>query len=200
MPTVQTELPSVQLDNIIPTDLNGRLSNLFSTTTEIDLNLPALTYSSEVTALTYDKVPTLSYDKIPALTYNEVPALTYNEVPALTCDEVPALAYTNEVPALTYTNEVPALTYIEPDSKDEIELFNDVLNVNETLATAPLPIKRDNTLQPMEIDLTPLRISSLPLLPPPLPEIPIMIDEDDTFLPDLSPAIIALLVDVTLPA
>ena len=52
----------------------------------------------------------------------------------------------------------------------------------------------------MEIDLTPLRISSLPSLPPPLPEIPIMIDEDDTFLPDLSPAIIALPVDVTLPA
>ena len=60
----------------------------------------------------------------------------------------------HELPALTY-DKVPALTYDEPDDRNEIKLFDDVLNANETLAVVPLPIKSDNTLQPMEIDLAP---------------------------------------------
>ena len=101
----------------------------------------------------------------------------------------------HELPALTY-NKVPALTYDEPDDRNEIKLFDDVLNANETLAVVPLPIKSDNTLQPMEIDLAPSRISSLL---PPFPKIPILIGETDNFLPDLSPATITLPADITLP-
>ena len=79
LPTIETELPSVEVDNIIPIDLNERLSNLFSTSPmETDLNLPALTYSGEVlTPMEIDP-------NLPAVTYNEVSALSYNEVPALT--------------------------------------------------------------------------------------------------------------------
>ena len=60
----------------------------------------------------------------------------------------------HELSALTY-DKVPALTYDEPDDRNEIKLFDDVLNANETLAVVPLPKKSDNTLQPMEIDLAP---------------------------------------------
>ena len=52
----------------------------------------------------------------------------------------------------------------------------------------------------MEIDLTPLQIHLLPSLPAPLPEILIMINKTDTFLPDLWPATITLPADITLPA
>lgn len=77
--TIETELPSVEVDNIIPIDLNERLSNLFSTSPmETDLNLPALTYPGEVlTPMEIDP-------NLPAVTYNKVSALSYNDVPALT--------------------------------------------------------------------------------------------------------------------
>ena len=109
----------------------------------------------------------------------------------------------HELHALTY-DKVPALTYDEPDdrnetkfeTKTEIKLFDDVLNANETLAVVPLLIKSDNTLQPMEIDPAP---SQIPSLLPPFPEIPILIEETDNFLPDLSPATITLPADITLP-
>ena len=80
LPTVETELSIVEVDNAIPTDLDNRLANLISTIPmKIDLNLRALTYD-EPFVLTYDEPLALTYDELPVLTYHkEISALTYFE-------------------------------------------------------------------------------------------------------------------------
>ena len=65
--TVEMTLPTVAVDNVIPTNLD------FSILMEIELNLPAITYPDEV----FKEVMAITYpDEFPAITYlNEVPAL-----------------------------------------------------------------------------------------------------------------------------
>lgn len=115
--TVEMTLPTVAVDNVIPTNLD------FSILMEIELNLPAITYPDEV----FKEVMAITYpDEFPAITYlNEVPALKLTALTYIEPDDRNKIELFDEINNMLAI-EPPPLMDIDQTLQPTISMENDL--------------------------------------------------------------------------